>query len=63
MTVSAIFASQPAVGAIGGAINSYYDAQATKSAGRQAVAQTQQQIAFEEAIRQRQAELMAQELA
>lgn len=63
MTVSAIFASQPAVGAIGGAINSVMDAKAVRSAGRQSVAQTQQQIAFEEAVRQRQMELMAQEQA
>jgi hypothetical protein len=63
MSLSAIFASQPAVGAIGGAINSIMDAKGARSMGRQAVAQTREQIAFEEAIRQRQAELLAQEQA
>lgn len=63
MSLSAIFASPAAVGSIGGAINAIGDARAARSAGRQAVAQTQQQIAFEQAIRQRQAELLAQEQA
>lgn len=63
MSLAAIFQSQPALGAIGNAINALEAASATRSAGRQQLAQTREQIAFQEAIRQRQAELAAQERA
>lgn len=63
MSLAAIFSSAPAIGAIGNAINAFDAASAARSAGRQQVAQTREQIAFQEAIRQRQAELAAQERA
>jgi hypothetical protein len=59
--IASIFGNAGAVGAIGGALNSIADRKASESAGRQALAQTREQIAFEQAIRQRQAELLAQE--
>jgi hypothetical protein len=63
MSLSAIFSSQPAIGAIGGALNSIMDARAAKSMDRQAVAQTQQEADFNAAIRERQSQLLSQELA
>lgn len=63
MSLSAIFSSQPAMGAIGNVINAFDNASAVRSAGRQQLAQTREQIAFQEAIRQRQAEMAQQEIA
>lgn len=63
MSLAAIFSSAPAIGSIGNAINAIEMASATRSAGRQQIAQTREQIAFQEAIRQRQAEMAAQEVA
>lgn len=63
MSLAAIFGSQAAVGGIGNALNAFEAASAVRSAGRQQLAQTREQIAFQEAIRQRQAELAAQERA
>ena len=63
MSLAAIFNSPAAVAAIGNAINSIADASAVRRMNAMNTDQLRQQIAFEEAIRQRQKELMAQEVA
>jgi hypothetical protein len=63
MSISAIFQSDPVMASIGGAINAYDQHSALRRAGRQRIAQTQEQVAFQEAIRQRQAEILQQERA
>jgi hypothetical protein len=63
MSLAAIFGSAPAIGSIGNFINAADNASAVRSANRQQLAQTREQVAFQEAIRQRQQEIAQQEIA
>jgi hypothetical protein len=63
MSFADIFQSQPVIASIGGALNAYDQRRAVERAGRQRIAQSREQIAFQEAIRQRQQELAEQEMA